>query len=67
MKEAIINLLEWEKYIPVMTQDEQRDIMQGAAPTATQLAEWSQRLTTSTAKRDAANRRIIDYVFNSKK
>ena len=54
MKEAIINLLEWEKYIPVMTENEQRDIMQGVAPTAAQLAEWSQRLTTSTAKRDAA-------------
>lgn len=54
MKEAIINLLAWEKYIPVMTENEQRDIMQGAAPTAKQLAEWSQRLTTSTAKRDAA-------------
>ena len=54
MKEAIINLLEWEKYIPVMTENEQRDIMQGAAPTAEQIAEWSQRLTTSTAKRDAA-------------
>ena len=54
MKEAIINLLEWERYIPVMTENEQRDIMQGAAPSAAQLAEWSQRLTTSTAKRDAA-------------
>ena len=28
--------------------------MQGGTPTAAQLAEWSQRLTTSTAKRDAA-------------
>jgi hypothetical protein len=37
-----------------MTEKEQRDIMQGAAPTAAQLAEWSQRLITSTAKRDAA-------------
>ena len=54
MKEAIINLLAWEKYIPVMTDKEQRDIMQGVAPTAAQLAEWSQRLTTLTAKRDAA-------------
>ena len=54
MKEAIINLLEWEKYIPVMSENEQRDIMQGEAPTATQIAEWSQMLTTSTAKRDAA-------------
>ena len=54
MKEAIINLLAWEKFIPVMTENEQRDIMQGAAPTETQLAEWSQRLITSTAKRDAA-------------
>ena len=54
MKEAIINLLAWEKYIPVMTEKEQRDIMQGVAPTAAQLAEWSKRLITSTAKRDAA-------------
>jgi hypothetical protein len=54
MKEAIINLLAWERYIPVMTEKEQRDIMQGVAPTATQLAEWSQLLTISTAKRDAA-------------
>lgn len=54
MKEAIINLLEWEKFIPVMTENEQRDIMQGVAPTASQLAEWSQLLITSTAKRDAA-------------
>lgn len=54
MKEAIINLLAWERYIPVMTEKEQRDIMQGGTPTATQLADWSQRLTTSTAKRDAA-------------
>jgi hypothetical protein len=53
MKEAITNLLAWETYIPVMTEKEQRDIMQGAAPTAAQLAEWSQRLITSTAKRDA--------------
>jgi hypothetical protein len=53
MKEAIINLLAWEKYIPVMTEKEQRDIMQGKTPNATQLAEWSQRLITSTAKRDA--------------
>jgi len=54
MKEAIINLLAWERYIPVMTEKEQRDIMQGVAPTAAQLAEWSQLLTISTAKRDAA-------------
>ena len=54
MKEAIINLLAWERYIPVMTENEQRDIMQGVAPTAAQLAEWSQLLTISTAKRDAA-------------
>ena len=54
MKEAIINLLAWEKFIPVMTEKEQRDIMQGVAPNATQLAEWSHRLITSTAKRDAA-------------
>ena len=54
MKEAIINLLAWERYIPVMTENEQRDIMQGAAPTAKQLADWSQRLIISTAKRDAA-------------
>jgi hypothetical protein len=54
MKEAIINLLAWETYIPVMTEKEQRDIMQGVAPTAAQLAEWSQLLTISTAKRDAA-------------
>lgn len=54
MKEAIINLLAWERYIPVMTENEQRDIMQGGTPTAKQLADWSQRLTTSTAKRDAA-------------
>ena len=54
MKEAIINLLAWERYIPVMTEKEQRDIMQGVAPNAAQLAEWSQRLITSTAKRDAA-------------
>lgn len=54
MKEAIINFLEWEKFIPVMTENEQRDIMHGAAPNAAQIAEWSQRLITSTAKRDAA-------------
>lgn len=54
MKYAIINLLAWERYIPVMTEKEQRDIMQGVAPTAAQLAEWSQLLTISTAKRDAA-------------
>ena len=54
MKEAIMNLLAWERYIPVMTEKEQRDIMQGVVPTASQLAEWSQLLTTSTAKRDAA-------------
>jgi hypothetical protein len=54
MKYAIINLLAWERYIPVMTEKEQRDIMQGVAPNAAQLAEWSQRLITSTAKRDAA-------------
>ena len=54
MKEAIINLLAWERYIPVMTENEQRDIRQGVTPNATQLAEWSQRLTTLTAKRDAA-------------
>ena len=54
MKYAIINLLAWERYIPVMTENEQRDIMQGKTPTAAQLAEWSQLLTSSTAKRDAA-------------
>ena len=45
MKEAIINLLAWEKYIPVMTEKEQRDIMQGGTPTATQQRQFTLRET----------------------
>lgn len=54
MNEEIINLLEYERFIPVMTGDEQRGVMQGASPTAAQLAAWSRTLATSTARRDAA-------------
>lgn len=64
MMQSILNLLHWERYIPVMSVSEQRAVMQGAAPSAEQIAHWQRLETLRTAKRDAAiNKAYIKQII----
>lgn len=63
---AIKTLLRYEKYIPVLSEEEQKNLLD-AAPSLLQLQGWEKRLRSRSAELDERFKRSYDKIIKKSK